>query len=127
MIAIHLASDMAFVRELLLEYAASTGFDLSFQNFDDEISSLPGFYAAIFGPAMLPRVLGLSAPIVSGSNIITPAGVGLIFDRTRDYRAVFVIFIGLILLAAVTSYPLGRNRSLVGFHGQGVIAVGERR
>jgi ribosomal protein S18 acetylase RimI-like enzyme len=35
-------------RELILEYAASTGVDLSFQGFNDEIATLDSFYEAIF-------------------------------------------------------------------------------
>ena len=35
-------------RELILEYAAATGVDLSFQGFHDEIASLPTFYEAMF-------------------------------------------------------------------------------
>ena len=39
---------IADARELILEYAASTGLDLSFQGFNDEINSLDTFYQAIF-------------------------------------------------------------------------------
>jgi ribosomal protein S18 acetylase RimI-like enzyme len=35
-------------RELILEYAASTGVDLSFQDFEREISTLGAFYEQIF-------------------------------------------------------------------------------
>jgi len=41
-------ADPDTARELILEYAASTGVDLSFQNLDDEIASLATFYDAIF-------------------------------------------------------------------------------
>ncbi len=41
-------ADPAIARELILEYAASTGVDLSFQNLSDEIAALDTFYEAIF-------------------------------------------------------------------------------
>ena len=41
---IEAASDLAAVRELILEYAAATGVDLSFQKIDDELATLPTFY-----------------------------------------------------------------------------------
>lgn len=37
--------DLAQARELFVEYASSLGVDLSFQNFDEELSKLPGEYA----------------------------------------------------------------------------------
>src|SRR6266508_5284818 len=45
--AIAPARDLASVRELFLEYAASLGVDLSFQNFDDELAHLGEFYECI--------------------------------------------------------------------------------
>jgi len=47
MLAIERATDMAPVRALFLEYAAATGVDLSFQNFDAELAALPGDYDPI--------------------------------------------------------------------------------
>jgi ribosomal protein S18 acetylase RimI-like enzyme len=42
---IALATDMAVVRLLFEEYAQGLGFDLCFQNFDQELAELPGRYA----------------------------------------------------------------------------------
>ena len=42
------ASNMTEVREIFREYAQSLGVDLSFQDFEHELASLPDYYAAIF-------------------------------------------------------------------------------
>ena len=42
------ATDLAAVRELIIEYGASTGVDLEFQGFSEELASLETFYEAIF-------------------------------------------------------------------------------
>ena len=41
------ATDLSLVRELLIEYRESLGIDLSFQDFERELGSLPGDYDPI--------------------------------------------------------------------------------
>ena len=48
MIAIERTNDVEAVRELILEYAESTGVDLSFQDFQTEIATLDTFYETLF-------------------------------------------------------------------------------
>lgn len=50
------SGDMALVREIFQEYSQSLGVDLCFQNFEDELATLPGDYAAPRGNLLLARI-----------------------------------------------------------------------
>lgn len=58
-------ADLAAARELFREYAASLGFDLSFQNFEQELASLPGDYAPPSGRLLLAELNGKVAGCIA--------------------------------------------------------------
>lgn len=53
------------VRQLFEEYAQSLQIDLSFQNFDAELNTLPGKYAPPNGVLLIARVDGVSAGCIA--------------------------------------------------------------
>ena len=59
------AEQIAAVRELFSEYAASLSIDLCFQNFDAELAGLPGVYAPPGGALLLALVDGAPAGCVA--------------------------------------------------------------
>jgi putative acetyltransferase len=52
------AGDLDTIRKLFREYEASLPFDLSFQNFEEELKGLPGRYARPSGRMLLARCDG---------------------------------------------------------------------
>ena len=58
-------AQIAQARELFLEYAQSLGFSLCFQNFDQELSGLPGDYAPPEGRLLLAECDGQLAGCVA--------------------------------------------------------------
>jgi ribosomal protein S18 acetylase RimI-like enzyme len=57
--------EIAQARELFLEYATSLGFSLCFQNFEQELASLPGDYAPPEGRLLLGEYEGQLAACVA--------------------------------------------------------------
>ena len=72
-------------RTLLREYAASLGIDLCFQNFEAELATLPGEYAAPAGALLLARVDG----VVAGGGAMRPLA-DVDYANACEMRRLFV-------------------------------------
>lgn len=57
--------DLEIAKQLFVEYADSLGFDLGFQNFEEELASLPGDYTAPNGCLLLAKHEGRAAGCVA--------------------------------------------------------------
>src|SRR6185369_1677123 len=75
------AEDVEAVRGLFLEYADSLGFDLSFQDFEREVTSLPGDYAPPRGALLL----ATDGAIPEGCVALRPWGDADICEMKRLY------------------------------------------
>lgn len=63
---------IATARELMVEYAETLGFELCFQNFDEEMRALPGKYAPPSGRLLLAYCDGKAAGVVALRPLDTP-------------------------------------------------------
>jgi putative acetyltransferase len=73
--------DVATVRSMFEEYASTLGFDLDFQDFDDELTSLPGRYAPPEGCLLLAK---------DGESVAGCVGVRPIDERTCEMKRLYV-------------------------------------
>lgn len=74
-------SDWATARGLFEEYAASLGFDLSFQDFGREVASLPGAYAPPRGVILL----AFDGPAAAGCVALRPLA-----EETCEMKRLYV-------------------------------------
>lgn len=77
--------DIAAVKAIFLGYARSLNFDLSSQNFDQEMATFPGCYGEPEGALMLARVDGMPAGAVGLRLQKRDADIGVICEMKRLY------------------------------------------
>jgi ribosomal protein S18 acetylase RimI-like enzyme len=87
------AADLSAMAALMRAYAASIGIDLGYQDFDNELASLPGKYAPPTGALLLARNAGTACGCVALRQLdddgccemkrlyVTPEGRGLGLGR----------------------------------------------
>ena len=119
-------ADLASVKQIFLDYAASLDFALDYQDFDAEIATFPRIYAPPAGDLVLARVAGADAgavglrPLESGicelkRLYVRPAyrgqGLGralaeriIVEARAKDYRAMRLDTIGRSMQRAIAIY-----------------------
>jgi putative acetyltransferase len=85
LIDVSVGPEMNEVRDLFMEYAASLNFSLCFQNFDVEVSRLPGEYASPLGRIILCRVNGQTA----GCIAVKPLSEGICEMKRLFVRPAF--------------------------------------
>ena len=73
--------DLADVRRLLVEYANALPFALDFQDFDDELATLPGRYAPPGGRLLVGSIDG---------QVVGCVGVRRFDDQTCEMKRLFV-------------------------------------
>jgi putative acetyltransferase len=79
------AEDIAAVKTMFLAYARSLNFDLSFQDFDQEMATFPGNYGEPEGALILARVDGVPAGAVGLRLQKRDADIGVICEMKRLY------------------------------------------
>lgn len=73
--------DLPDVRQLMREYANALPFALDFQDFDDELATLPGRYSAPGGALLIGRVDG---------RIVGCVGIRALGDTTCEMKRLYV-------------------------------------
>jgi ribosomal protein S18 acetylase RimI-like enzyme len=97
--------EAADVRPLLEKYAASLSFDLTFQDFETELATLPGDYAPPEGALLLARVEGDPAGCVALRRIDSSTGELKRLFVTPEHRG-----LGLGRLLATVVVELAHER-----------------
>ena len=101
-----LPGDLPVMRELFEEYGRSLGIDLSFQGFDEELSSLPGKYAPPHGAVIIACCAGAPCGCVALRRID---------ERTCEMKRLYVrpgnrgLRIGAELVTRIVETARGRG------------------